>query len=169
MARASRAFPVGTRSIGSILEVEMNSDGGTPQFGQLTQPSMQPLSEHFNNLCKRMSAATGIHVGQFGIMSDNPSSAEAIYAENEPLILKCKSFIKQAKGALRRVCTAALATEYGSDYDTAERTFDVSGPFSLNPSMPTIGAADRFEHQACQRLRGFRGNAGFLALERLRR
>lgn len=123
--------------IGSILEVEMNSDGGTPQFGQLTQPSMQPLSEHFNNLCKRMSAATGIHVGQFGIMSDNPSSAEAIYAENEPLILKCKSFIKQAKGALRRVCTAALATEYGSDYDTAERTFDVSAHF-LNPSMPTL-------------------------------
>lgn len=123
--------------IGSILEVEMNSDGGTPQFGQLTQPSMQPLSEHFNNLCKRMSAATGIHVGQFGIMSDNPSSAEAIYAENEPLILKCKSFIKQAKGTLQRVCTAALATEYGSDYDTAERTFDVSAHF-LNPSMPTL-------------------------------
>ena len=77
--------------IGSIFEVTKTEDGTIPQFGQLTQPSMQPMTEHFGNLCKRMSAATGIHVGQFGIMSDNPSSAEAIYAENEPLILKCKS------------------------------------------------------------------------------
>ncbi len=123
--------------IGSILEVEMNSDGGTPQFGQLTQPSMQPLSDHFNNLCKRMSAATGIHVGQFGLQSDNPSSAEAIYAENEPLILKCKSFIREAKAALRRVGIAALATEMGASYREAEDVYDVNARF-LNPSMPTL-------------------------------
>lgn len=123
--------------IGSILEVEMNSDGGTPQFGQLTQPSMQPLSDHFNNLCKRMSAATGIHVGQFGLQSDNPSSAEAIYAENEPLILKCRSFIREAKCALRRVGIAALATEAGMSYTEAEDLYDVNARF-LNPSMPTL-------------------------------
>lgn len=87
--------------------------GAIPQFGQFTQPSMQPMTDHFANLCKRMSAATGIRVGQFGIVSDNPSSAEAIYAENEPLILKCKSLIREAKGALSRTATAALATELG--------------------------------------------------------
>lgn len=123
--------------IGSILEVEMNSDGGTPQFGQLTQPSMQPLTDHFNNLCKRMSAATGIHVGQFGLQSDNPSSAEAIYAENEPLILKCRSFIREAKAALRRVGIAAMATEAGVSYTEAESAYDVNARF-LNPAMPTL-------------------------------
>ena len=49
--------------IGSIFEVTKTEDGTIPQFGQLTQPSMQPMTEHFGNLCKRMSAATGIHVG----------------------------------------------------------------------------------------------------------
>lgn len=123
--------------IGSIFNVDMTKDGTVPEFGQLTQPSMQPLSEHFNNLCKRMSAATGIHVGQFGIMTDNPTSAEAIYAENEPLILKCRSFIKEAKNALRRVCTATIATELGTSYDDALGYSDISVHF-LNPAMPTL-------------------------------
>lgn len=122
--------------IGSIFNVDMTKDGTVPEFGQLAQPSMQPLSEHFNNLCKRMSAATGIHVGQFGIMTDNPTSAEAIYAENEPLILKCRSFIKEAKNSLRRVCTATIATEMGVGYADA-LDYDVSVHF-LNPAMPTL-------------------------------
>lgn len=107
------AFPDKTKwsaFIGPIFEVTKNSDGDIPQFGQLAQPSMQPMTEHFGNLCKRMSAATGINVGQFGIVSDNPSSADAIYSENSPLILKCKSFIKEAKAALSRVVAARSAT-----------------------------------------------------------
>ncbi len=34
-----------------------------------------------------MCAATGIHVGQFGIMTDNPTSAEAIYAAKEDMVI----------------------------------------------------------------------------------
>lgn len=123
--------------IGSILEVEMNSDGGTPQFGQLTQPSMQPLTDHFRNICARMSACTGIHVSQFGVVTDNPSSAEAIYAENEPLVKKCEGFIEQAKVALGKVCLAALATENGQSYGEAEEAYEVSVMFA-NPSSPQM-------------------------------
>lgn len=123
--------------IGSILEVEMNSDGGTPQFGQLTQPSMQPLTDHFRNICARMSACTGIHVSQFGVVTDNPSSAEAIYAENEPLVKKCEGFIEQAKVALGKVCLAAIATEEGTTYGEAEESHDVSVLFA-NPTSPQM-------------------------------
>lgn len=149
--------------IGSILEVSLNSDGGTPTFGQLAQPSMQPLTDHFNNLCKRMSAATGIHVGQFGIMSDNPSSAEAMYAEQEPLILKCKSFIKEMKAALVRVCTAALATEYGTSYAEAEASFDISANF-LNPSMPTLAQQTDSSVKLASVLEGFAETRTFLRM-----
>ena len=149
--------------IGSILEVEMNSDGGTPQFGQLTQPSMQPLSDHFNNLCKRMSAATGIHVGQFGMANANPSSAEAIYAENEPLILKCKSFIKEAKNALNRVCVAAYATEMNLTYDEALARLDVSVHF-LNPVMPTLAQQTDSSIKLASVVDGFAGTPTFWRL-----
>lgn len=152
--------------IGSIFEVSMNGEGQIPQFGQLTQPSMQPMTEHFANLCKRMSAATGIHVGQFGIMSDNPSSAEAIYAENEPLILKCKSFIKEAKAALTRVATAAIATERGTTYEEAQDSCDVSVHF-LNLAMPTLAQQTDSSIKLASVVDGFAGTPTFWRLNGL--
>ncbi len=149
--------------IGSIFEVSANSEGTVPQFGQLTQPSMQPMTEHFANLCKRMSAATGIHVGQFGIMTDNPSSAEAIYAENEPLILKCKGFIRQAKAALSRTATAALAAEYGTTYADAAAAYDVSVHF-LNPAMPTLAQQTDSSIKLASVVDGFAGTPTFWRL-----
>lgn len=123
--------------IGSIFNIDAG-DSGVPQFGQLPQPSMQPLTDHFRNLCAKMSAATGIHVGQFGVMHDNPASKDAIYAENEPLVLSCATWNTDAGIALRRVAVAAIATELGTTYD------DVLGedlgiiPHFMNPAMPTL-------------------------------
>ena len=152
--------------IGSIFEVTKTEDGTIPQFGQLTQPSMQPMTEHFGNLCKRMSAATGIHVGQFGIMSDNPSSAEAIYAENEPLILKCKSFIREAKAALANAATAAIATELGCSYEEAEDACGVSVHF-LNPAMPTLAQQTDSSIKLASAVEGFAGTPTFWRLNGL--
>ena len=152
--------------IGSIFEVTKNSEGDIPQFGQLTQPSMQPMTEHFANLCKRMSAATGIHVGQFGIMSDNPSSADAIYLENSPLILKCKSFIKEAKAALSRVAVASVATELGMGYAEAEKVCDVSVNF-LNPAMPTLAQQTDSSIKLASAVEGFAGTPTFWRLNGL--
>lgn len=152
--------------IGSIFEVTKNSDGDIPQFGQLAQPSMQPMTEHFANLCKRMSAATGIHVGQFGIVSDNPSSADAIYLENSPLILKCKSFIKEAKAALSRVAVAAVATELGESYAEAEEACDVSVNF-LNPAMPTLAQQTDSSIKLASVVEGFAGTPTFWRLNGL--
>ncbi len=152
--------------IGSIFEVSTNENGNTPEFGQLTQPSMQPLTEHFSNLCKRMGAATGIHVSQFGIASDNPSSAEAIYAENEPLILKCKSFIREAKTALGKVATACLATEMGTSYADAEEACEVSVHF-LNPAMPTLAQQTDSSIKLASVVEGFAGTPTFWRLNGL--
>ena len=152
--------------IGSIFEVSMNSEGQIPQFGQLTQPSMQPMTEHFSNLCKRMSAATGIHAGQFGIVGDNPSSADAIYLENSPLILKCKTFIKEAKTALSRVAIAAAATELGKSYAEAEEACDVSVNF-LNPAMPTLAQQTDSSIKLASAVDGFAGTPTFWRLNGL--
>lgn len=146
--------------IGSIFAITPNNDGQIPHFGQLTQPSMQPLTEHFTNLCKRMSAATGVHVGQLGIMTDNPTSSEAIYAENEPLILKCKSFIRECRSCLQDVATAAIAVERGLDFATARDLADVSVRF-LNPSMPTLAQQTDSSCKLAAAVDGFAGTPTF--------
>lgn len=124
--------------IGSIFNIDMTEDGTVPVFGQLAQPSMTPLTDHFRNLCGRMSAATGIHVSQFGQVHDNPASSEAIYAENEPLILKVKDWNEDVSDVLVDVATALLATERGTTFDAIDALgLGIEARFP-NPAMPTL-------------------------------
>lgn len=124
--------------IGAIFNIDMTADGTIPQFGQLPQPSMQPMTDHFRNLCAKMSAATGIHVSQFGLVHDQPASAEAIYAENSPLIRKVKAWHSDVGDTLTDVAIACLATERDTTFDSV----DIEGleiqPRFMNPAMPTL-------------------------------
>lgn len=124
--------------IGSVFNIDMTEDGTVPQYGQLPQPSMQPLTDHFRNLCGRMAAATGIHVSQFGQVHDNPASSDAIYAENEPLILKVKDWNEDVGDVLVDVATALIATERGLTFDDVDALdLGIEARFR-NPAMPTL-------------------------------
>lgn len=125
--------------VGSVFNIDYNSDDEVmPQFGQLPQPSMQPLADHWRLLCGRMSAATGIHVSQFGQVHDNPASSDAIYAENEPLILKCKDWNEDVKLVLVDVATAMLATERNTTFDAIDEQGLGIVANMPNPAMPTL-------------------------------
>lgn len=124
--------------IGNIFNIDKDEDGDVPTFGQLPQPSMQPLADHWRLLCGRMAAATGIHVSQFGQVHDNPASSDAIYAENEPLILKVKDWNEDAGDVLVDVATALIATERSTTFAAvrADR-LGIEARFR-NPAMPTL-------------------------------
>lgn len=124
--------------IGNILNIDMTADGTVPQFGQLAQPSMQPMTEHFRNLCAKMSAATGIHVSQFGQVHDQPASSDAIYAENEPLILKVKDWNEDVGDTLADVAVACIATEERTTFSEVEERGLTILPRFRNPAMPTL-------------------------------
>lgn len=124
--------------IGSIFNIDMTGEGTTPTFGQLPQASMQPLSDHFRDLCGKMAAATGIHVGQFGQVHDNPASSDAIYAENEPLVLKVGDWNDAVSDVLVDVATAVVATELGLSFGEAEQLDAGIEARFQNPAMPTL-------------------------------
>lgn len=124
--------------IGAIFNIDMTQDGTIPQFGQLPQPSMQPLTDHFRNLCAKMSAATGIHVSQFGLIHDQPASAEAIYAENSPLIRKVKAWHADVGETLADVAIACIATERGTTFGEIANSGIEIMPRFMNPAMPTL-------------------------------
>ena len=99
---------------------------------------MEPLNVHWRLLCGRMSAATGIHVSQFGQVHDNPASSDAIYAENEPLILKVKDWNEDVADVLVDVATAMLATERGVTFEDVDAlSLGIEARFR-NPAMPTL-------------------------------
>lgn len=141
--------------IGNVFNIDKDEDGDVPQFGQLPQPSMEPLNVHWRLLCGRMSAATGIHVSQFGIVHDNPASGDAIYAENEPLILKCKDWNGDMQDVLTDIATACIATERGTTFEAIEEENLCIVANLPNPAMPTLAQQTDSSVKIASQVEGF--------------
>lgn len=124
--------------IGNIFTVGQTEDGTTPQFGQLSQGSMQPHTDYMRALAARFSGETNVPLSQLGIVSDNPSSAEAIYAANEPLIIEAERLRDDNAGPLVSIAQMALAIVDNVPLSSVE-----DGGVSIvanfaNPAMPSI-------------------------------
>ena len=124
--------------IGSILAVGRDENGDIPQFGQLSQASMQQTVDYFRTLAARFSGETNVPISTLGVIHDQPASAEAIYAANEPLIIECEDLNDNSRDTLRTLAQMAVAAEVGKPVDEltdAER--DIVPNFK-NPAMPSI-------------------------------
>lgn len=82
--------------LGRILAVEppgIDDDSDPafqPQVGQFPQMTMQPHTEQLRMWATAFSGETSIPVSSLGIVQDNPSSAEAIYAAKEELVIEAE-------------------------------------------------------------------------------
>ena len=83
--------------LGRILAIEppgLDDDADPsfqPQIGQFPQMTMQPHTEQLRMWATMFSGETAIPVGSLGIIQDNPSSAEAIYAAKEELVIEAEN------------------------------------------------------------------------------
>lgn len=124
--------------IGTLFCCGRDENGDLPQFGQLSQGSMQPHTEYMRSLAARFSGETNIPISQLGVIHDQPASAEAIYAANEPLIIECEDFNDGAREVLRTLAQMAMATILDVPLaELDERYLDFTPDFR-NPAMPSI-------------------------------
>lgn len=79
-----------------------NPDDPDAVLGQFPQVSMQPHVDLFRMWATAFSGETGIPVGSLGVVQDNPSSAEAIYANKEDLVLEAEECTRIFTPAIRR-------------------------------------------------------------------
>lgn len=124
--------------IGNIFAVGKDEDGDVPQFGQLSQGTMQPHIDYMRHLAARFSGETSVPVSSLGVISDNPSSAEAIYAAKEDLVIEAQNLNADNGDALRNVATMALAIERGTDFAAQEALGLTIQPRFRNPAMPSV-------------------------------
>lgn len=82
-------------------------------------------------------ALTGVPLSSTGVVSDNPSSAKAIYAAKEDAIVDINSFVRGYKRSLANVAAMCLASEAGTDYATAVGATEVDVHFA-NPAYPSV-------------------------------
>lgn len=77
--------------IGRVLAISRDGDGELPTVGTFDQMSYQPHLEHMRAIAMRFAGATNLAVGSLGVVTDNPSSAEAIYAAKEELLIEAEN------------------------------------------------------------------------------
>ena len=124
--------------IGNIFAVSRDGNGDIPQFGQLTQGSMQPHIDYMRSLAARFSGETNVPLSELGVVSDNPSSAEAIYAAKEALVVEAQNLNADNGEALAHVALMALAIKEGTTYaEQAARRLRICPKFR-NPAMPSV-------------------------------
>ena len=124
--------------IGNIFAVSRDENGDLPQFGQLSQGSMQPHTEYMRSLAARFSGETNVPISTLGVIHDQPASAEAIYAASEPLIIEVEDFNDGARESLRNLALMAMCADLGATLDELPVECFEFTPDFRNPAMPSV-------------------------------
>lgn len=124
--------------IGNIFAVGRDENGDLPQFGQLSQGSMQPHVDYMRNLAARFSGETNVPISTLGVIHDQPASAEAIYAASEPLIIECEDYNESARESLRSLALMALAAEQNVSLEDLDESYKEFMPNFRSPAMPSV-------------------------------
>lgn len=135
--------------LGAILAISRDENGDLPEFGQLPAVSMEPHIGYMRSLAARFSGETNVPISELGIVQDNPSSAEAIYAAKEALIIEAENLNEGNGKSLQTVARMAIAI--ARNVPMAELTEEELGvtAYFMNPARPSLVAqADAMTKQA---------------------
>lgn len=76
--------------LGRMFTVGKDEAGDLPVVGEFKQMTMQPHTDMLRSIASRFAGETSLPLGSLGIVQDNPSSAEAIYAAKEDLVIEAQ-------------------------------------------------------------------------------
>jgi hypothetical protein len=117
--------------------ITRDANGDVPTVGQFPQMTMQPLTEHFKLCATQFSGETGVPVSNLGIITDNPPSAESLYADDRRLVATAMRQNKIFTSSLRRVASRVVRLRDGGPNTDALRNISVAW---ANPAF-TAGSA----------------------------
>lgn len=130
--------PLWTWYMGRMKTLPRDEDGQLPQLQVIPQQAMTPFLEMRRSLAAEFSAASCVPISSLGIVQDNPSSAEAIYASKEDLVIEATALNRANGYAIDRVIqNMVLLRDGGSAYDMDDELARVSTRWR-NPAMPSV-------------------------------
>ena len=128
--------------VGSIIMATMNPETGEkPNFGQLSQGTIEPHVQMMRMLATQFSAATGLTVTDTGVINDaNPTSSDAILAQSQTLILMAEQLNAGNGDSLHTI--AQMAQAIARDVPMSKLTDPEREvvPHFKNPAMPSVAA-----------------------------
>lgn len=128
--------------VGSIIASTTNPETGEkPSFGQLMQGSITPHVEMMKLIATQFSSATGLSISDTGVVNDaNPTSAEAITAQNQTLVGMAEQLNTGNGNALRSIAQMALAIVNNTSLDKLTPEQNAVIAHFKNPAMPSVSS-----------------------------
>lgn len=118
--------------------ITKDEDGDVPTVQQFPQMTMQPLTDLYRMYATQFSGATGVPVANLGIVTDNPPSAEALFADDRRLVNTAKRQNRIMASSLRRVAQKIVRLRDGSALTPELQQLDASW---ANPAFTSPTAA----------------------------
>lgn len=101
--------------LGTVKTISNGEEPEGPKVTVLPQQSSQPFTEQMRALATELAGVSCLPVSSLGVVQDNPSSAEALYAAKEELVIKAKNAQRVYDGALNRIYMHAVMLRDGLD------------------------------------------------------
>ena len=143
----------------SIMLGTVDPDTGvTPQFGQLAQGTLQPHIDMMRILSTQFAAVSCLSVTDTGVVNDaNPTSADALNAQNDKLIRRAEDLNVTNGDELRDVALMALAISRNrSMSQLQDEDLNVMAHF-LPPTFPSLAAMGDWAVKNAQAVPDFAG------------
>jgi hypothetical protein len=140
-------IPAWQAVIGRILALGRDDEGELPQVGQFSQQSMEPHLAHLRLFAAQFASEVNLPIGSLGVAQDNPSSAEAILAAKEDLVIESTNWCRSLSPAWERSMVRALRLI--DDSPAARQAYRGLRAHWANPATPSVvSAADAFSKQS---------------------
>ena len=130
--------PLWSWYMGRLKSLPKDEDGDKPDLQVIPQQSMEPFLAMKRALAAEFASATSLPISALGIVQDNPSSAEAIYAAKEDLVIEAQNTTRSIGYGLNRIVQDAIclrdgipATEMGDEVRNLATRW-------RNPAMPSV-------------------------------
>lgn len=124
----------------SMMLMTRDEESNVPVYGQISGNSPQPFIEQMRFLATLLAGTTGVPLASLGVVQDNPSSAEAIDAAREDVILAAMRQMDADRASLARLARLAMAVEGNclvSDLSPEQRAVE---PRFADPRMASVAS-----------------------------
>lgn len=112
--------------------ITKDENGDAPTVGQFPQMTMQPIHEQYRMYATQFSGATGVPVSSLGILTDNPPSAEALYADDRRIVATANRQNRIMSSGLKRVAQKTIRLRDGGE--VTEEMRNISAAW-MNPTF----------------------------------
>lgn len=132
-------IPAWQAIIGRMFMASRDENGDIPTVGQFSQQSFEPHFAQIRQLASLVSSEFNMTPRSFGIVQDNPESADAIIEAKEDLVLDAKEFTDTVAPAWKRLMVNALRII--DDSPAAREVYRGVRPHFRNPALPSVVSA----------------------------